>query len=45
MISLVVASVVSVVVLLAIAEGLKMGRDVANHTRAMRAYLRSMAGR
>ncbi|WP_155890663.1 zinc ribbon domain-containing protein [Desulfuromonas sp. TF] len=45
MISLVVASVGSVVVLLAIAEGLKMGREVANNTRAMREYLRRMGGR
>jgi len=42
MISLVVASVISVVMLLAVAEGLKMGRDVANNTRAMREYLRRM---
>lgn len=34
----------SVVVLLAIAEGLKMGRDVANHVRASRDYLRKIAG-
>jgi hypothetical protein len=34
-----------VVVLLAVAEGLKLGRDVANNTRAMREYLRRMTGR
>jgi hypothetical protein len=45
MTSLVVASAGSVVVLLAIAEGLKMGRDVANNSRAMREYLRRVAGR
>lgn len=45
MTSLAVASAGSVVVLLAVAEGLKMGRDVANNTRAMREYLRRMAGR
>ena len=45
MISLAVASAGSVVVLLAVAEGLKMGRDVANNSRAMREYLRRMAGR
>lgn len=44
MISLVIASVGSVVVLLAVAEGLKLGRDVANNSRAMREYLRGMAG-
>jgi uncharacterized Zn finger protein (UPF0148 family) len=44
MISLAVASAGSVVMLLAIAEGLKMGRDVANNSRAMREYLRRMAG-
>jgi hypothetical protein len=43
MISLVVASVGSVIVLLAI-EGLTMGRDVANNTRAMREYLRRIGG-
>lgn len=35
----------SVVVLLAVAEGLKMGRDVANNSQAVREYLRKMAGR
>jgi hypothetical protein len=35
----------SVVVLLAIAEGLKLGRDVANNSRAVREYLRRMTGR
>jgi hypothetical protein len=30
---------------LAIAKGLRMRRDVANHTRAMREYLRRMVGR
>lgn len=45
MISLVVVSVISVVLLLAVAEGLKMGRDVANNSRAMREYLRRMAGK
>jgi hypothetical protein len=45
MTSLAVASAGSVVLLLAIAEGLKMGRDVANNTRAMREYLRRLAGR
>jgi hypothetical protein len=44
-VSLGVASAGSVVVLLAISEALKMGRDVANHTRAMREYLRRFAGR
>ena len=41
--SLVIASFGSVIVLLAIAEGLRMGRDVTNHTRAMREYLRKIA--
>ncbi len=45
MFSLAVASAGSVVVLLAISEGLKMGRDVANHARAMREYLRRVAGK
>jgi hypothetical protein len=45
MTSLAVASVGSVVLLLAVAEGLKMGRDVANNSRAMREYLRRLAGR
>jgi hypothetical protein len=45
MTSLAVASAGSVVVLLAIAEGLKMGRDVANNSRAMREYLGRMGGR
>lgn len=45
MLLLAAAVVGSVVVLLAVAEGLKMGRDVANNTRAMREYLRRMAGR
>jgi hypothetical protein len=45
MASLAVVSAGSVVVLLAVAEGLKMGRDVANNSRAMREYLRRMAGR
>lgn len=43
--SLALVSAGSVVLLLAVAEGLKMGRDVANNTRAMREYLRRMAGR
>jgi hypothetical protein len=43
MFSLVVASAGSVVMLLAISEGLKMGRDAANHARAMREYLRRVA--
>jgi hypothetical protein len=45
MTSLAVASAGSVVVLLAVAEGLKLGRDVANNSRAMREYLRRVAGR
>jgi hypothetical protein len=45
MTSLAVASAGSVVVLLAIAEGLKLGRDVANNSRAMREYLGRMGGR
>ncbi len=39
MISLTIGSAISVAILLAISEGLKMSRDVANHTRAMREYL------
>jgi hypothetical protein len=45
MTSLAVASAGSVVFLLAVAEGLKIGRDVANNSRAMREYLRRMVGR
>ncbi|MCL1477038.1 MAG: hypothetical protein MH219_05480 [Marinobacter sp.] len=45
MASIVVTSAGSVVVLLAISEGLKMGRNVANNTRATREYLRQIAGR
>jgi hypothetical protein len=45
MFSLAVASAGSVVMLLAISEGLKMGRDAANHARAMREYLRKVAGK
>lgn len=45
MISLGVAVATSVGMLLAISEGLRMGRDVANGTRAMRAYLRRMTGK
>jgi hypothetical protein len=45
MTSLAVASAGTVVLLLAVAEGLKMGRDVANNSRAMREYLRRMVGR
>ena len=45
MISIVVTSAGTVVVLLAISEGLKMGRNVANNTRATREYLRQIAGR
>lgn len=44
LITLAVISAGSVVVLLAVAEGLKMGRDVANHVRASREYLRKIAG-
>jgi hypothetical protein len=45
MISLSLLAATSVVILLAISEWLKMGRDVANNTRAMRAYLRRIAGK
>jgi hypothetical protein len=45
MIALSLMAATSVVLLLAISEWLKMGRDVANNTRAMRAYLRRIAGK
>ncbi|MBE0597107.1 MAG: zinc ribbon domain-containing protein [Desulfuromonadales bacterium] len=44
MVFLAVASAAFVVALLAVSEGLRMGRDVANHARAMREYLRRGAG-
>jgi uncharacterized Zn finger protein (UPF0148 family) len=45
MTALSVFSVTTVVILLAISEGLKIGRDVASNSRAMREYLRRIAGR